>query len=238
MKTLIYIFFIVSSLSGFCQEINLEFKNCQDAKDKAIALSNDDGYVFIEYREDSMESGIRTEAEQYFELYIFSKYDIIVSSRYHGAYPFDNCFEKETNNLLKNKFSINLETLRENILATYNSLTIKEKASIIDENKIYYSWIDSYVKYNGNDEELRDALKQMLRENKVLKSNSLFTITLGINGLVKDCLYSTDVNYTYGKSVEIDKFKFISFLNSNYQFIPAYLYGEKVSSIYEIYIRD
>ncbi len=159
MKKSIFYLLIFISIQSFCQdEPN---NNCKKAEIEAEKLAEKGEYIIQNYGLPSDEA--LDIIWPLFKFYTYSKYGVTFEN--NGCFPSENdyCFGKRTNTLFKEKYGENfLDSVREKIKSQYKTLTLKEKKSFINIDKIYSSrfiLLESVVKYIGNDVALKKKSK-------------------------------------------------------------------------------
>ncbi len=228
MKKVLSIFMILISIQTFSQF--KVYPNCQVAEKAANDLAEKGIYQVQSYGD--LPDDFLSDLWQYTQVYLYSKYGILIQENGSFITEVNICFGKETDRLIEKKFGPDfIQNIRHKISIDFDSMTITDKQSILDKNKIYGLWADSQPKFIGNDLSLRKLIKDKLIATKNLKSNSDFILVIDENGKISDFnYYDSQMN-----DIHIQKDSIIDFLNSQAEFIPAYLYDKKIKSEYSIY---
>ncbi len=215
IKKIPIIIFILSFSISFSQFY--EYENCGEAKKSAKKdFKNGNSSFRIYGLLDDTETDF--EFENFYNVLLYSKYSIKVE--YMGCLTSENaiCYVKKMNSLIKKKYGENFfKKTRIELENIYNETSEKEKSKLLDLSKVYDFELDSYPKFIGNDKELSFFIKKMIPK---------LILIINEKGKVEDL-----ENDNNEKKI-LNKQKIISKINAFGSFVPAYLYGIKVKSIY------
>jgi hypothetical protein len=230
MKNTLFILIFLTFSESFCQIRT--YADCETAESKAEQFAKKGTYIIQNYGD--LSEDYFTDFQAFYEFYIYSKYGILIEN--NGCFSSESgiCFGKKTNDLLNDKYGENfLENIKEKLKQEYIDMTIEQKRSLINLDKVYDSYslaLDSGTKYIGNDIRLKKSIKQKLKEQNVFLEASEIEIIIDINGKV------LDVNYYDNEKniIEYDKKAILDSFDKRNDFVPAYLFDKKIKSSYII----
>jgi hypothetical protein len=160
---------------------------------------------------------------QFFENYLTSKHNLRTINYGCLSFNHEECYNNILDSLIiaklgKNFFDNELNTAKK-LYSDWKGLKIQTK-DIFDWSKTYYV-VDSPVKLNGNDKELKIYPIK-------LNAHSI-ELEIDTNGYVisASILKETPLERIYDNDLAKE-------LNNKFEWVPAYLYGNKVKSTYWI----
>jgi len=233
MKYLSLIIFIAVKI-GFGQSFPLtlynvsEFKTCEEA-DKQAKQDFDDNKIWsMTGALDYFETDYPRDFIQLYETYFYAKYNIkfFMPSEDCIASPEQYCYVKTIDKIILKKFGKDFfEKEKREIEKTYKNSRTNSFSEIIDFDKAY-SYLDSEPKFIGNNKTLIEFIKRKFKVDLAQEILNFDTITLiiGSNGKLVD--YKVNDSKVQHKSKE----KTILELSALGDWVPGYLYGQKVNS--------
>ena len=189
MRKIFFSLIFLVSAQSFCQIRT--YSDCITAEKKAVEFSENGVFIVQSYGD--LPEDYPSEFWNFYDFYVFTKFGI--SFEWNGCFSSETgiCFGKKTQYLLDKKFGKNfLEELRKKLRNEFNQLTLQEKQSIIDDNKVYDTFLlalDSGVKYIGNDVRLEKLIKdKLIKHNLFIKAD--LELIINTNGRTIDLKYS------------------------------------------------
>ncbi len=206
-----------------------EFKTCEEAKEYAELNFSNNNMVWsrsgaLDYFKKDYPKGF----VQFYETYFYAKYNIKFFMRSEDCMtsPEQYCYAKNMDSIILKKYGKDFfkkEQLK--IEKIFKNSNLDECSNIIDFNKAY-SYLDSPPKFIGNDRTLKNYLKEKFKTSLAEEIPNFDTITLIIDSKGKIIDYKINSSKIQHKT----KIQIILELNSLGNWVPGYLYNQKVNS--------
>jgi len=214
---------LISSIQSIAQFSY--FENCEEAE-KQAKLDSDKG--IYKWRIHGLVSYSFSDFQKFYEIYLYSKYNIEIS--YEGCIVFEEemCYTKRMDSLMNAKFGESfLELKKVELESIFSTLSDQDKSEILDLNKIYTSNLESEPKFIGNDNLISNYLKSIIQFKE--KPETFFDI---INLTIDEKGNVIDIEF-YERLEFVDKNKFQIYLdeiNRIGNWMPGFIYNTKIKS--------
>jgi len=231
MKAFVILFFL-TCLNQISAQYNY-YDSCEEAKAHAIKDAQSGILMSRGHGLPDVPTDWNPDFENYFEIYIYSKYGIEITQEGCVITDYEECYTQTMDSVIISKFGNDIFEKNRNILKQkFSYSTNEDRISILDFSRLYKRNLESLPKFVGNDVLVSNYLNTIIESKKESLFNSVLLV-VEKNGKIIDFTIEMDLQM----KTSISKKDIIKKLNSLGNWVPGYIYGQKVKSQADFYIH-